>query len=224
MIEILTVCTGNICRSPLAELLLRARLAEFAPTVGSAGTRGLAAAPMTPEAIALAIAGGVREQDAASHRSRFLTEAHLATPDLIFTMTRDHRREVVELAPARLRSTFTIREFARLAASLSDDDLARAAHSGGTDAVARARAVTAAVAAQRGTAPSPGNPADDDVIDPYRRSWETYQRSAAQLEPAVDGVVRALSIALRGASSGADAATDVPSGELPLRRHRRLRA
>ena len=200
MIEILTVCTGNICRSPLAELLLRARLAEFSPTVASAGTRGLPSSPMTDEAIALAVAAGVDAGDAASHRSRFLTEAHLAAPDLILTMTRDHRREVVELAPSRLRGTFTIREFERLSVGLSDDDLTQAADAVGTDAAARVRAIAAVVAAQRGVSRPPEAAIDDDVIDPYRRSWQTYQRTSAQLIPAVDAVVRAVSIALAGAT------------------------
>lgn len=206
MFEILTVCTGNICRSPLAEHMLRVRLGGFAPVVSSAGTYGLAAQPMTAEAIALAVAAGVREQDAASHRSRLLEESHLNAPDLILTMTRDHRRAVVELAPARLRSTFTIREFARLAASLSDDDLGRAAHEAGDDSAARVRAAVSTVAAQRGVAAQPADPADDDVVDPYGRSWQTYQRAAAQLEPAVDVVVRTLSIALEGNGRPAGAA------------------
>ncbi|MEU1972072.1 low molecular weight phosphatase family protein [Microbacterium sp. NPDC019599] len=223
MIEILTVCTGNICRSPLAELMLRARLADFAPTVASAGTHGLPSAPMTSKALALAVAAGVRHEDAASHRSRYLTEALLSAPDLVLAMTRDHRRAVVELAPARVRSTFTIREFARLAASLSDDELRTAADEGGTDAESRVGAVVAAVSGQRGTVEPPTNLADDDVVDPYGRSWETYQRSAAQLAPAVDEVVRALVIALEGASAAdeTEVAVTAAPDSLPLRRDRR---
>jgi protein-tyrosine phosphatase len=225
LIEILTVCTGNICRSPLAELLLRARLAEFSPNIASAGTRGLESWPMTDEAIAIAVAAGVDAGDAASHRSRYLAEAHLASPDLILTMTRDHRRQVVERAPSRLRSTFTIREFERLSAGLSDDELTAAADAAGTDAVARVRAIAAMVAGQRGVSPPLETAEDDDVIDPYRGSWETYQRSSAQLIPAVDAVVRAVSIALSGAAGDARAevalATAPDASSLPLRRDRR---
>jgi protein-tyrosine phosphatase len=42
----------------------------------------------------------------------------------------------------------------------------------------------------------PADAADDDVIDPYRRSWKTYELTASQLVPAVDEVVRVLRIAL----------------------------
>lgn len=196
MFEILTVCTGNICRSPLAEHLLRARLAPYSPVVASAGTRGLASAPMTDEAVQLAVDLGVPAEVASTHRSRFLLDAMLAQPDLILTMTRDHRREVAELAPTRLRSTFTIREFARIASSMSDDKLRAASAEGGTDAAARVRAMGMGVAAQRGLTMPLATPDDDDVIDPYGRSWQTYQLSASQLAPAIDQVVRAVSLAV----------------------------
>ena len=85
MIEILTVCTGNICRSPLAAVALQHRLTEWgvASNIRSAGTQGLTSAPMTPEAQRLAVAAGVPEADAAAHRSRALTEDMLSSPDLI---------------------------------------------------------------------------------------------------------------------------------------------
>lgn len=194
--EILTVCTGNICRSPLAELLLRTRLADLDVQVHSAGTRGLASAPMTEEAIRLAALRGVVDDDARAHRSRFLTERHLEGPDLILTMTRDHRRAVAELAPARLRSTFTFREFARLAATLADETITDAAAAAGPDAPARVRAAAAAVASQRGLTLGPADAEDDDVIDPFRRSWATYELSGAQLDPAIDQVVRVVRLAV----------------------------
>ncbi len=189
--EILTVCTGNICRSPLAATILATRLDEFDVHVHSAGIRGLDAATMTPEAIDLALEYGVSAMDADAHRSRFLVESLLRSPDLILTMTRDHRREVAELAPARLRSTFTLREFARLAESLSDEQLAAAAI--GDDSSARLRAAAAAVAGMRGLVPA----GDDDVIDPYRREWKVYRESADQLVPALTQVERVVRFAAR---------------------------
>lgn len=193
MFQILTVCTGNICRSPLAELLLHTRLADLDPTVSSAGTRGLNASPMTPEAQRLAAQLGATDTDIAAHRSRYLTEAHLAAPDLILTMTRDHRRHVAELAPTRLRSTFTVREFARLAEGFSDDAVRGAVASvadSDADASTRLRAAVTAVAARRGMVQPPTSPDDDDVIDPYRRSWATYELSAQQMAQGLTEVER----------------------------------
>lgn len=193
--EILTVCTGNICRSPLAELLLRTRLADVPVYVHSVGTHGFDAVEMTAEAQSLAVEFGVRSTWAQEHRSRYLTERHLVTPDLVLAMSRDHRRRIVELAPTRLRSTFTIREFARLAADASDTEIAQAADAAGSDTSARVRAATAAVAGHRGLIP-PVSPETDNVIDPFRRPWSTYRRFAAELTPAVDQVVRVLRIAI----------------------------
>jgi len=189
--EIMTICTGNICRSPLAELVLRTRLVDLGGMVHSAGIRGLTGAPMTGEAIGLALARGVAEADARAHRARFLTEQHLVSADLILTMSREHRRAVAELAPGRLRSTFTVREFARLARALSDERIIAAADSAdATDAAARLRAASAVIADQRGLALPPSDPTVDDVTDPYRRSQREYELSAAQLDPAIDEVVR----------------------------------
>ncbi|MBW9094156.1 low molecular weight phosphatase family protein [Microbacterium jejuense] len=196
MFEILTVCTGNICRSPLAEILLRARLADLAPRVASAGTRGLASAPMTPEAAHLALALGAPEAETLAHRSRFLTEQHLESPDLILAMTRDHRRAIVGLAPSRLRSTFTVREFARLASAVSADELRRAADAAGPEPAARIRAASQFLAASRGLVPTPQDPADDDVVDPYGQPWETYLVSTSQLEPAVSTTASTLRLVL----------------------------
>ncbi|MFT4050775.1 MAG: low molecular weight phosphatase family protein [Microbacterium sp.] len=195
MFEIMTVCTGNICRSPLAAALLSTRLAGLDVAVTSAGTQGLSAAPMTHEARRIAVELGASVDEVTAHRSRFLLESHLASPDLVIALSREHRRRIVELAPARMRRTFTAREFARLAATLPDDAIRDAAAEGAADPTARMRAAVAAVSRRRGTVPTPRDAGEDDVIDPYRRPWGVYQRSAAQLMPAVDEIVRVLTIA-----------------------------
>ncbi|WP_298744266.1 low molecular weight phosphatase family protein [uncultured Microbacterium sp.] len=196
MFEILTVCTGNICRSPLAAVILQTRLGARGAQVRSAGTHGLDAAPMTPEAQRLAVEHGVSPELAAAHRSRYLGPADLRSPDLLLAMSREHRRRVVETDPSRLRSAFTVREFARLAKDCTDDDVRDAAERAGADPSARVRAAIGAVGQMRGMSAPPADPADDDVIDPYRRSWATYQTSAAQLTPAIDQVVRVMSLAV----------------------------
>lgn len=195
MIEIFAVCTGNICRSPLAEQLLRARLADYPVVVESAGTRGRPAA-MTPDAQRLAEMYGALPGDADEHRARYLTEQLLKTPDLILAMGRDHRRAIVELVPAKVQVTFTIRELARLVQFASHEDLVAAAV--GPDANARLRGILRHLSSLRGRVPPPVDVLDDDVVDPFGRSWATYQLSATQLVPAVDEVVRIIEIARPG--------------------------
>lgn len=190
MPELLLVCTGNVCRSPLAEVLLRRRFADLDVRVHSAGTHALAGAPMTPESVRLALLNGADPAVTDAHRARQLTEALLETPDLILGLTRAHRRQIVELAPHRVRAAFTLREFARLSAGI--DDASFRSEVGVHDPSERLTQGVAAVARMRGHVPRPVAPDDDDVVDPYRQSWNTYLRSADQLVPAVDRVAEVI--------------------------------
>lgn len=195
-VRILTVCTGNICRSPLAAQILAARLADLDVVVASAGTRGLVDKPMTPEALRLAAELGVDPAASTAHLARWLNETHLDDVDLVLGMTREHRSAAVALAPARTRAAFTSREFARLADGVEDAAIARAADEAGDDPHARIRAALALLSQRRGEGELPVDPADDDVVDPYRRSWDTYQLSARQLMPGMDAVTRVIRAAL----------------------------
>lgn len=196
MLEILTVCTGNICRSPLAAQLLATRLGGLGIHVSSAGTRARDEDAMTRASAQLALDRGVSPALIGAHRARYLTPAHLSTPDLVLAMSRDHRREVVELDPTRARSTFTVREFARLTADMSDDDLRAAAGTVASDPRARFAALLSSIAGRRGLVLPPASPGDDDVVDPIGRSPATYERSAEEMAPGIDAVVRVTRIAL----------------------------
>ncbi|WP_245861377.1 low molecular weight phosphatase family protein [Microbacterium aurantiacum] len=191
--SLLTVCTGNICRSPLAEVMLRASLAELDITVASAGTHALVGHEMTAQAGELAVAGGALANDALRHRGRLLNERMLIEADLVLTMTREHRSFAVQLTPSRLHRVFPVREFARLAETVSDDDVRRAADAGSTPRARLGAAVTA-ISHRRGL--SGGASSMDDVIDPYRRDSEIYQQAARELFPALTQVERVVRLAL----------------------------
>jgi len=196
--RILTVCSGNICRSPLAEQLLRMGLAQVdGVSVGSAGTIAMVGEGMPAEARALASRYGV--PDAAAHVARLLDESLIREADLVLGLAREHRRAVVELVPAATRKTFTLREFAHLATSVTDADLADAASSPFAEPVeanptldARLREAVVAAASLRGVVVPFESPDDADVIDPFRRSAAVYEASAAQIVPAVSSTVALL--------------------------------
>lgn len=193
---ILFVCTGNICRSPMAEVVLRSRLGSLDVRIHSAGTHALVGHEMTEPAQSLAVESGGRSEDAASHAARYLVEPMLIEADLVLTMTREHRSHAVKMVPSRVSRTFTVREFARLASPISTPDARATADVAGDSPTARFAAVLQAIADRRVHTAGIADPTDDDIVDPYRRSQETYAQAAAELIPALSEVERIVRAAL----------------------------
>jgi protein-tyrosine phosphatase len=182
-LTVLAVCTGNVCRSPAVERLLRQ---AFGPGSGirvvSAGTGALVGEPIHPPMAALLREAGADAEDFAA---RGLTEDLVRRGDLVLALTREHRGDVVELAPAAVRRTFTLRELARLAERVDPGALDAAAGPGATPA-ARLAALLPLAAAQRSAVPAE----QDDVVDPYRQDAAVYRRSFDQITPAVAAIAR----------------------------------
>ncbi|MDR7160056.1 low molecular weight phosphatase family protein [Arthrobacter sp. BE255] len=196
--RILTVCTGNICRSPVAERLLQAGLDQAVPggfVVTSAGTRALVGEPIQPpSADIVRTFGGNAEGFAA----RQLTSKILRGVDLVLTMTSGHRGEVLQLDASLLKRTFTIREFARMLDVLDDraaaapDRAEETAHDGGDRLAANAafwRGLPARAAAVRHLS-LPADSSENDIIDPYRRGLEVYHQMEDELAPAIVSILR----------------------------------
>jgi len=93
--NILVVCVGNICRSPMGEVLLRAALPERA--VSSAGIAALVGEPADPLALAV-----LPELHTAldTHRARQLTPELCRSADLILVMESGHKRAVESIDPS----------------------------------------------------------------------------------------------------------------------------
>ncbi|WP_087062482.1 arsenate reductase/protein-tyrosine-phosphatase family protein [Corynebacterium glutamicum] len=193
--RILTVCTGNICRSPLAEQLLKSVLRGVAHIeFDSAGTQAMVDNPMPEHS--LAIAKNNEVSDAELHRGKQLLEVHLDSADLILAMDRGHRRKIVELSPRATRKVFTVREFKRLIDVTTDEHLREEiATSDGTPA-GRLRAAVEAARLGRSDLLPLEDPADDDVVDPYGKEKAVYDASAQQLIPVVADVASYLKRAL----------------------------
>jgi protein-tyrosine-phosphatase len=108
---VLFVCTANICRSPMAAAILRARLAEAGlahrVNVESAGVWARNGQPAAEDAVTV-LAG--RSIPLTGHRSRTLTAKMLESADVILAMEEAHRRSIFYLAPGQLRKVLLLSE------------------------------------------------------------------------------------------------------------------
>jgi protein-tyrosine phosphatase len=169
---VLLLCTGNICRSAFAERLGRAYIDDQlgndarAVRIVSAGMHAVVGSAMHPDS-ALVLKGYGAE--AGDFRARQFADPMAEEADLILTMSRGHRREVLERAPRALKRTFTLREAAGLLAQMGD------VVPPGANPADAGRLVASMSAARSGRQAS----ADDDVPDPIGRPIEVHAEVGA---------------------------------------------
>jgi protein-tyrosine-phosphatase len=176
--RILFLCTGNRCRSPIAEGFVRARAAASPVEVSSAGLLDLGPAPALPEVLQAATAVGL---DVSAHRARPLGAVALEDLDLIIGLERSHVAAAVVEKGAPYEKTFTLVELVRLLEGIESPDE--------PDPEGRARAaVKRAHEARVGADFVPG----EDIEDPFGGPEKGYIRMATLVQSLTERLLAGL--------------------------------
>lgn len=116
MTNILFVCTGNTCRSPLAEALFRFKNKDKRFQAKSAGIYASDGMPMSHGSKTALSKRGIKE----SHQSKQVTEDLLNWADLVLTMTISHKKNLIQMYPNMVDKVFALKEY------VLDDDESKA--------------------------------------------------------------------------------------------------
>lgn len=179
---VLFVCTGNICRSPVAELILQS-LAIPGVHAESAGTEALVGARVDATMSGFLEGEGIEASD---FRARQFTATMVAGHDIIVTATSEHRSVVLREAPSALRHTFTLREIADLV-GLAESE-------GPLEPLTRSSRLASLMRLRASRPPD----AVDDVMDPYLLNEVHYRRAYEIVSGAVRGPLARLLASLTG--------------------------
>lgn len=177
-VVVLFVCTANVCRSPMAEALLRAsaerRGAGGVVIASSAGVRARPGSPAAPEMQSIARDWAL---DLTRHRSRQASPVAVDAASLVVTMERHQRGVVARLAPNAIPRTFTLAEVSSLL------DIGPPADPSST---------SAELVAAWDRARSHVRTDVHDIEDPYGGPPAAYRATAELLQWHVDRLARAL--------------------------------
>lgn len=170
MTTLLTVCTGNICRSPAGALLFEEYLGDIAASI-SAGTHAMTGHGVPREMLAELSADGI---DGSAHRAQQLDARLMQSADLVICMTKEHRTLAAQTDPASLRKVLTLMEIASAARAGATLE--------GATPTDRLLDIPLAVSAMR---PELAGVEIPDVPDPYKRGPGAYRESYAMIRAAV---------------------------------------
>jgi protein-tyrosine phosphatase len=174
----LFICTGNICRSPMAEYLWKHKLdSRSLPALTLSA--GLASPDQSPPPHALSMMRD-RGLDMSSHRSTRLTAAMVTTADLVLGMSSRHVREAAVLDLEQSTKIFTLREFARLS------------HSAGPRVDESVSDYVQRLGRSRSLGQLGAGGALDDISDPYKRRKRVFRSTVDMIDREIDVALAAL--------------------------------
>lgn len=181
---IVTFCTGNICRSPMAEYLMRQALdrrgiGDDMIHLASAGTLRLDSRPIDPQCQALLAEDGI---DASMHRSTPLTPDIADHADLFLCFEEHHIERLTMDAPSASRKTFLLTDFANICDMLrSRGDLPKSSPEESLNAIQMSAPLL-----------RPMLPEPEEIDDPYQLDVKDYRYAHDMIKHAVESIVSAL--------------------------------
>ncbi|GGA12486.1 protein-tyrosine-phosphatase [Paenibacillus marchantiophytorum] len=185
--RILFVCTGNTCRSPLAEGLLRIRVHQegLAAEVRSAGVSAISGGPISRNSASLLQEAGFKD----SLSSLAIQESEVQWADLILTMTMGHKRTVIQRFPDAMEKTFTLKEY------VEDDARVRQAIEERERLVTEVQlkqALSQAVSVEERSRiyQLEQDIPDYDISDPFGGPLEVYRQTAEEISSSLDKLVK----------------------------------
>ncbi len=182
-LRILTVCTANVCRSPMAAALVHHHLKanDIEAVVASAGTHA-GTQQSDPEAVKAMHERGL---DITNYTPRLLDRAIVIEDgaDLVVAMTRAHLRAVAVMGPGVFRRSFTAKELARRTHRVMfEPGLDEPTFAAWLDAVGEGRLARDLM----------GDDPGDDVADPFGESLDAHRRTADELDTLMADIARSI--------------------------------
>jgi protein-tyrosine-phosphatase len=189
MLHILFVCTGNTCRSPLAEGMLRmmAQREQAQLEVRSAGVSAVDGAPISRNSGTILQELGFQ----GIMRSNTLAEENMNWAHVILTMTVNHKRTVIQRHPDAVDKVFTLKEFVEddphiLAAIQQREQLAAEIQMKSALSQPISSEELSLIRRLEDAVP------DYDISDPFGGSLDSYRVTASEIEQSLTKLLHKL--------------------------------